>query len=96
MSNRKKPSQKFVPKSASSAGSPMLFGKKNYMWLGIGLGLIVLGMILMLGGGMPDPDTWDDSLIYSHRRITIAPLFILAGLAIQIYAIFIKKDQVDE
>jgi hypothetical protein len=96
MSNRKKAQQKFVPKSAASSGTPLIFGKKNYLWLGIGLGFIVLGMLLMLGGGMPDANTWDDSLIYSHRRITLAPLSILIGLGIQIYAIFLKNDKSDE
>lgn len=66
----------------------MLFGRENYKWVFIGIGLILLGMILMMGGAMPSPDVWDDSLIYSHRRITLAPIVILAGLGLQVYAIF--------
>jgi hypothetical protein len=69
-----------------------LMGKRNFMFMGIGLVFLVLGFILMLGGGMPDPDTWDESLIYSHRRITLAPILILIGLGIQIYAIFTKSE----
>jgi hypothetical protein len=84
--------QKFSPKGA--APTPMadrlIFGKKQYIIMGIGVLLIALGMLLMLGGKMPDPNTWDDSLIYSHRRITLAPLFIILGLIAQVYAIFAK------
>lgn len=69
---------------------PLLFSKENYMYMAIGVGLIALGMILMLGGGMKDPNTWDESVIYSARRITLAPIIILAGLATEIYAIFRK------
>lgn len=58
--------------------------------MGIGCGLIALGLILMLGGGMDDPAVWDESVIYSPIRITLAPIVILAGLGMQIYAIFKK------
>lgn len=66
----------------------MIFGRENFKWILIGLALITFGMILMVGGSMPSPDVWDESLIYSHRRITLAPLVILTGLAVEIYAIF--------
>ncbi len=46
--------------------------------------------MLMLGGGMKDPMIWDESVIYSPVRITLAPIIILAGLGMQIYAIFKK------
>jgi hypothetical protein len=61
------------------------------MFILIGVGLIFLGLGLMSGGHMPSPDVWDESLIYSHRRITLAPIVILAGLAVNVYAIFVKK-----
>lgn len=64
------------------------FGKDNYLWMLIGFGVIVLGLALMSGGAMPSPDVWDESLIYSFRRITLAPIIILMGLAIEVYAIF--------
>lgn len=54
----------------------------------IGIGLIALGMLLMLGGSMPSPDVWDDSIIYSFRRTVLAPAFIIAGLLVEVYAIF--------
>lgn len=69
---------------------PLLFTRQNYKLIGIGCGLIALGLILMLGGNMKDPNVWDESVIYSFRRITLAPIVILAGLAFQVYAIFKK------
>ena len=67
---------------------PLLFTKQNYLYIAIGCGLIALGMILMLGGGMKDPNVWDESVIYSPVRTVLAPIVILAGLGMQIYAIF--------
>lgn len=69
---------------------PMLFGRESFKWMFIGLALIAAGLILMMGGSMPSPDVWDESLIYSHRRTTIAPFLILAGLILQFVAIFKK------
>jgi hypothetical protein len=68
----------------------MVFKKDNFLWMGVGIALIALGMILMLGGAMPSPDVWDDSIIYSWRRTVLAPAVILAGLGMQVYAIFKK------
>ena len=70
----------------------MLFGKVNYFYILGGLGLMVIGYLLMAGGSMPDANTWDDSIIYSARRTVLAPLFILAGLVVQVLAIFKKSN----
>lgn len=69
---------------------PLLFTKDNYMYMAIGCGLIGIGLLLMLGGSMKDPNVWDESVIYSARRTVLAPIFILAGLGVEIYAIFRK------
>jgi len=75
-------------KVAAAKGEALVFDKENYKWILIGLGFIVLGMALMSGGAMPSPDVWDDGLIYSFRRVTLAPIVILIGLGIEVYAIF--------
>lgn len=76
---------------SKAVGSDLLFGKKNYIYMLSGIGLIFLGMALMSGGHMPSPDVWDESLIYSPMRITVAPILILAGLIVNVYAVFVKK-----
>lgn len=68
--------------------STLSFGKKNYIYMLVGIGLVAFGLLLMSGGHMPSPDVWDDGLIYSTRRTLIAPIVILAGLIVEIFAIF--------
>ena len=74
-----------------AASEPLIFGSANYKIMIIGLVVIVLGMLLMLGGSMPTPDVWDESLIYSFRRTVLAPFLIVAGFGIEVYAIFKKS-----
>ena len=74
-----------------STESGSLFGKKNYSWMLGGLALIALGMFLMSGGqSNTDPTVFNKAAVYSPIRITVAPLLILAGLVIEIVAIFKK------
>ena len=65
-----------------------VFGRENYIWMAAGFALVLLGMLLMLGGEMPSADVWDDNIIYSFRRTVLAPIMILAGLIVEIFAIF--------
>ncbi len=68
------------------------FGKQNYMLLIIGLVVIIVGFLLMIGGGSDDPNVFSED-IFSFRRMTLAPILILAGYIIEIYAIMKKpKD----
>lgn len=55
-----------------------------------GLVLMAIGMFLMAGGKSTDPSVFDKNAVYSSTRITIAPLLILAGLVVEIFAIFRK------
>ena len=75
-------------RSAVTENTEMVYNKTNYMYMGIGVGLIILGFFLMAGGGMSDPNVWDEGVIYSARRITLAPFLIIAGLVLQVFAIF--------
>jgi hypothetical protein len=68
----------------------LLFKKESYIWMIAGIVLIALGLFLMAGGAQPSPDVWDENVIYNWRRVTLAPFLILAGLGVEIYAIFKK------
>lgn len=70
--------------------SDSLFGKENYIWMIAGVAVIAIGMLLMSGGKSSDAGVFDQKEIYSTTRITIAPLLILAGLALEVVAIFKK------
>ncbi len=78
-------------KSGNKVG--FAIGKQNYIFLLIGFGVIVLGFILMAGGGSTDPDVFDETQIFSFRRIVIAPIIVLAGFIFEIYAIMKKPKE---
>lgn len=69
-----------------------LFAKQNLFWMLIGAIVIILGFFLMAGGKSKDPNVFNEAEVYSTTRITIAPLLIVAGLIIEVYAIM-KKDK---
>ena len=68
--------------------TPSIFSKDNYIWMAIGAAVITIGMFLMSGGGTTDPAVFNKDEVYSTTRITIAPILILLGLAIEVFAIF--------
>lgn len=77
-----------VKSGAKRSPGELTYGMAQFKWMLIGIGFIALGMILMSGGWMPSPEVWDESIIYSTRRLTIAPICIVIGLVLQVYAIF--------
>ena len=68
----------------------MPFGKQNYIIVLIGLALIILGFILMIGGGSSDPDVFNEKM-FDFQHITLAPILVLAGFVVEIFAIFRKR-----
>ncbi|PTX59292.1 Protein of unknown function (DUF3098) [Kordia periserrulae] len=71
--------------------SNFVFGKKNYLFMFIGLAVIALGFILMAGGGSDDPNVFNED-IFSTRRIHIAPMVVVLGFAIEVYAILLNPN----
>ena len=59
---------------------------RNYLLLAVGVVLIVLGFVLMSGGTVATPEEFSYD-IFSWRRITLAPILVVAGFAFEIYAI---------
>ncbi|KAF0204131.1 MAG: hypothetical protein FD170_449 [Bacteroidetes bacterium] len=87
-----KKSEKVAEKRATSVSDKELqfaFGKENYRLMLIGLGVLALGFILMVGGGTNDPYVFNDAM-FNFQRLTLAPLLLLAGYVIEIYAIMKK------
>ena len=64
-------------------------GKENYILLLIGIAFIITGFLLMIGGGSDDPKVFNPE-IFSFRRITLAPIFVMTGFVIEIFAIMRK------
>ena len=69
-----------------------IFKKRNYKIMILGLIIIAVGFILMSGGGSEDPNIFSTD-IYNFRRIRLAPILVLLGFGIQIYAILSTKEQ---
>ena len=67
-----------------------LFETDNIKWMILGGVVLILGLLLMAGGKSKDPNVFDPSQLYSIRRVTIAPLLVVGGLIIEIYAIMKK------
>ncbi|PKP40611.1 MAG: DUF3098 domain-containing protein [Bacteroidetes bacterium HGW-Bacteroidetes-12] len=80
-------------KSKDTDKPVFLFSKKNYILLLTGLGLIGLGFILMIGGGSNDPNVFDGDSLFSFRRITLAPILILGGYVVEIFAIMSRPKK---
>jgi hypothetical protein len=86
----KKETTPVAAKDVYGKQEPSMFSRENYTWMAIGALVITVGMFLMAGGGSKDPSVFNKDEVYSTTRITIAPILILAGLVIEIYAIFKK------
>ncbi len=67
----------------------MPLAKKNYKLLLVGFLVIILGFVLMSGGGGTTATEFDYSM-FSFRRITLAPIVVVAGFVIEAYAILKK------
>ncbi len=82
--------KKVTGKANFNLPSDFTFNSDNIKWILISLGIVVLGYLLMTGGHNPR-NVFDEKVIYSFRRLVIAPIVILGGLGLSIYAIFRNK-----
>lgn len=71
-------SKKSTPSNDPAQG--LLFTRKNYRLMLIGLAVTVLGFILMYG----------KTDIYDFRKTVLAPVVVLAGFVVQFFAILKK------
>ncbi|MEO5571747.1 MAG: DUF3098 domain-containing protein [Bacteroidia bacterium] len=84
------PKEKPKPvKKETAIKTDFAFGKINYTLMLTGISLIILGFMLMAGGKSDDPKIFNPE-VFSFRRITLAPIVVMAGFILNIYAI-VKK-----
>ncbi|MDL1913081.1 MAG: DUF3098 domain-containing protein [Bergeyella sp.] len=88
-----------VFKESENTAPSFYFGKKNYIFMLVGLGFITLGFLLMLGydantrpDGTHDPNYWNET-IYSVRRVRVAPLLVVLGFAVEAYSILYLPEK---
>ena len=60
--------------------------RRSLKFLLAGLIVMVSGYILLIGGGVKDPQVFNYAM-FDFRRLVAAPLVILCGVAIEIIAI---------
>ena len=72
--------------SSERNDSRMPLTRRNYILLAIGFAVIVLGFVLMAGGGSGSPDEFNYAM-FSWRRITLAPILVIGGFVVEIFAI---------
>ncbi|HBF87442.1 MAG TPA: DUF3098 domain-containing protein [Bacteroidales bacterium] len=65
------------------------FSKENYILLIVGFVIIFIGFMLMVGGKAEDPNVFNEE-VFSFRRITLAPIIVIAGFALEFWAIMRK------
>ncbi len=96
MATEKKTSPVITPKPITKSQTliptgDLAFGKENYTLMLIGIAFIIIGFALMAGGKMEDPTAFNPE-IFSFRRITLAPIVVLIGFVIEVFAI-VKKSK---
>ncbi len=60
--------------------------RKNVLYILAGFVVMLLGYALMAGGGSDDPDVFNEEM-FSFRRIVLAPVVIIIGMVVEIWAI---------
>lgn len=77
---------KWFNKLSNENDNKMPLTIKNYLLIAIGVVIIILGFVLMAGGDAATAEEFNQN-IFSFRRITLAPIVVIAGFAFEIYAI---------
>ena len=88
MKSKKTTTTTTVTKKDHPKTSAPIFQRENYLWMAGGIAIMIIGFLLMSGGRSEDPNVFKPEEVYSTTRITIAPILILAGLVVLIFAIF--------
>lgn len=68
------------------------FGKENLTLMFVGIAIIFIGFFLMIGGGSTDPKVFNPE-IFSAQRITVAPVLVILGLVIEVFAVMKKSKE---
>ena len=68
---------------------------KNVKIIGLGLLVMIVGFVLMIGGGSSDPNVFNPAM-FSFRRITLAPIVIIAGIVVILVGIMKVPKEPEE
>jgi hypothetical protein len=80
-------------KAPTEKSLSLMFDMRNYLLMLGGILLIIIGFVLMSGGGSTDPKVFNGEELFSAKRLTVAPILILLGFAVEVAAIMLKPKQ---
>ena len=72
----------------------LAFGPINYIMMVAGIVILAIGYILLSGGGSDDPNTFNPAM-FDARRLTVAPILIVLGFVVEIFAIMFKGKKAE-
>jgi len=78
-----------APADTRKSNVVFMFDRMNYYIIGAGILLLIVGYVLMSGGAQP-ANQYNESEIYSFRRITLAPIVVILGYAVIAFGIMKK------
>ncbi len=88
-----KPTNKSVGKQQQTVWAPgMPFTKINYILMIGGLLVLLLGYIFLSGGGTDDPTKFSEA-IFDVRRLYVAPITLVFGFLIELFAIMYRPKE---
>ncbi len=82
-----------VQAKQTAALTPFIFDRTNYLIMIGGVVVILIGFMLMSGGATTDPNVFPKEELYSFRRITLAPIVVMLGFGIEIFAILKRPKE---
>lgn len=82
-----------TPNKPAQGGQQFVFGKENFIMLGAALVILIIGYFLMSGGGSADPNQFAGETLFNTQRLVVAPLVIMAGFVLGMFAILKKPKQ---
>lgn len=83
-------SEKFSSSSGQDQPGTASLNRRSWMIILGGFGVTVIGFVLMAGGASEDPEVFNPE-VFSFRRITLAPILVLAGYVTGILGILMRR-----
>jgi hypothetical protein len=84
---QQKEKQPTVSQKQVAPTTPFIFDSINYYIMIAGVVVILIGFMLMSGGATTDLNVFPKEELYSFRRVTLAPIVVMLGFGIEIFAI---------
>lgn len=83
-----------MKKKENKTKRKFLFDRSNYRLIIAGVAINLIGFLLMIGGGAKTLNEFNPKELFSPMRITVAPILILLGYGVILYAIMKKPKNV--